>query len=239
MIYDQSEFDIRCEWGLNGIKMLAPISDVVVIVDVFSFTTSVEIATSRGALVYPYHGSSDSAQEYAASLGAHLAGDNPYGYSLSPSSLVEIPIGTCLVLPSPNGSLLSTNTGSTLTLAGCLRNARATAHAALRYGKRIALVPAGERWQNGSLRPALEDWLGAGAILRHFQRNLSPESLAAVASFEAAQPNLLLHLERCVSGKEKQVREEAGDISLAGALDVSGGVPVLRDGAYQTMEDYQ
>jgi 2-phosphosulfolactate phosphatase len=54
MIYDQSEFEIRCEWGLHGIKMLSPISDVVVIVDVFSFTTSVEIATSRGALVYPY-----------------------------------------------------------------------------------------------------------------------------------------------------------------------------------------
>ena len=31
---DQGEFDIRCEWGLRGVQTLAPISDVVVIVDV-------------------------------------------------------------------------------------------------------------------------------------------------------------------------------------------------------------
>jgi hypothetical protein len=47
---------------------------------------------------------------------------------------------------------------------------------------------------------------------------------------------LLQHLERCSSGKEKHAREEAGDIALAGALDVSQGVPILRDGAYQLLE---
>jgi 2-phosphosulfolactate phosphatase len=236
MIYDQAEFEIRCEWGLQGVEILSPISDVVIIVDVFSFSTSVEIATSRGALVYPFRGSGDATQEFAASLGAYLAGDNAYSYSLSPSSLVEIPGGTRLVLPSPNGSLLSMSTGTAVTLAGCLRNAGAVAHAARRYGKRIAVIPAGERWRDGSLRPALEDWLGAGAILRHLQGNLSPEAQAAVASFKDAQSDLLQHLERCSSGKEKHAREEAGDIALAGALDVSQGVPMLREGAYQLLE---
>jgi hypothetical protein len=61
----------------------------------------------------------------------------------------------------------------------------------------------------------------------------------AVTSFDPTLLDLLQFLEGCSSGKEKQVREEAGDIPLAGALDVSTGVPVLRDGAYQTMEDYQ
>jgi 2-phosphosulfolactate phosphatase len=147
--------------------------------DVFSFSTSVEIATSR-VLVYPYR-EGDLALEFAAPLGAYVAGDNPYGYSLSPSSLVEIPDGTRLVLPSPNGSLLSLSTGTAVTLAGCLRNASAVAHVACSYGKRIAVIPAGERWRDGSLRPALEDWIGAGAILRKIQGNLSPESKAAIA----------------------------------------------------------
>jgi hypothetical protein len=32
--YDQANFDIRCEWGLKGLEALAPISDVIVIVDI-------------------------------------------------------------------------------------------------------------------------------------------------------------------------------------------------------------
>jgi hypothetical protein len=54
MIFDQSEFDLRCEWGDRGVTHLAPISDVVVIVDVLSFSTSVEIATNNGAIIFPY-----------------------------------------------------------------------------------------------------------------------------------------------------------------------------------------
>lgn len=51
--FDQVEFDVRCEWGLAGVRHLAP-ADVMVIVDVLSFTTSVNIAVARGAVVYPY-----------------------------------------------------------------------------------------------------------------------------------------------------------------------------------------
>ena len=36
MTFNQCEFDIRCEWGENGVHQLAPISDAVIIVDVLS-----------------------------------------------------------------------------------------------------------------------------------------------------------------------------------------------------------
>jgi len=45
--FDQLEFDIRFEWGEHGVTTLAPISDVVIIVDVLSFSTSVELPARR------------------------------------------------------------------------------------------------------------------------------------------------------------------------------------------------
>lgn len=50
MKFDQADFNIRGEWGQQGVSQLAPISDVVVIVDVLSFSTCVDIVTSRGAI---------------------------------------------------------------------------------------------------------------------------------------------------------------------------------------------
>ena len=44
MFYDQTGFDARFEWGIEGIRRLAPVSDVMVIVDVLSFSTAVDVA---------------------------------------------------------------------------------------------------------------------------------------------------------------------------------------------------
>ena len=87
MIFDQSEFNVRCEWGEKGVALLAPISDVVIIVDMLSFSTAVEIATSRGALVYPYRWKDETAYLFARSINAEVADkNNERGYSLSPAS---------------------------------------------------------------------------------------------------------------------------------------------------------
>lgn len=177
MIFNESEFDLRCEWGFPGVAQLAPISDVIIIVDILSFLTSVEIATNNGAMIFPYQWRDESALDYAKNVNAELASRDrklSKGYSLAPSSLVNIPAGTRLVLPSPNGSFLSLNTGEIPTIAGCLRNAKAVAQFAQRYGNKISVIPSGERWEDGSLRSALEDLIGAGAILSYLEGIFSP-----------------------------------------------------------------
>ena len=234
MFFDQQESAVRCEWGPVGVEELAPQSDVVIIVDVLSFSTCVDVAVANGAAVYPYRRHDAAAQEYAASLGAILAAPRraQAGYTLSPASLRAIPAGTRLVLPSPNGSTLTLATGAVPTLAGCLRNAAAVARAAARLGRRIRVVPAGERWPDGSLRPALEDLIGAGAIIAHLPGPRSPEAEWAAATFAHFQPALLATLQRCSSGKELIGQGFAADVALAADLDCSRAAPLLTEGAY-------
>lgn len=237
MYYDQSEYTIRCEWGLTGLTELLPHSDVVIIIDVLSFTTCVDIGVGNEALIYPFRGTDDEALALAASLGAELAHRGPAqttGYSLSPSALQDIPAGTKLILPSPNGSLLSTATGNVPTLAGCLRNAAAVARMAQSIGNHISVIPAGERWRKDrSLRPSLEDMLGAGAIISQLQGKQSPEAEAAEAVFRQMKDSLTTALRGCSSGKELVGRGRAPDVDLAAMLNVSEAVPILIDNAYQ------
>lgn len=232
---NQAEFDLRCEWGEPGVQQLVAVSSVVVIVDVLSFSTCVDIAAAQGASIYPYRWKDESAVTYAASIPAQLASlhRDPERPSLSPGSLRTLTPGSRLVLPSPNGSNLSLQTGTILTIAACLRNAEAVARFLQPYRSGIAVIPAGERWPDGSLRFALEDWIGAGAILRGLAGRLSPEAAAAVAAFQVHQDRLPFALQQCSSGKELLDRGFATDVELAAQLNVSNTVPRLMEGAFR------
>ncbi|MCB0686072.1 MAG: 2-phosphosulfolactate phosphatase [Saprospiraceae bacterium] len=232
MLYSQGEYDIRLEWGIKGIEILAPISDVIIIVDVLSFSTCVDIATSRGAIIYPYRWKDHTATEYAKKNNAELASFQrgfKDGYSLSPGSLLDIIPKTRLILPSPNGSTLSLSTGNTPTLCGCLRNAAATAAFAKRLGQKIAIIPAGEQWTDHTLRVAFEDLAGAGAIISCLDGNLSPESESGLSTFDRIKDTLFENLKKCSSGKELIERGFHEDIELASQLNVSDNVPILKD----------
>lgn len=238
MYFDQQEYEVCFEWGLQGVQTLLPHCDVMIIVDVLSFTTCVDIAIGRGGMVYPYQGTAEALPEFAASHEALYATHgraSQNGFSLAPSSLISMTRGTKLVLPSPNGSKLSLATGNVPTLAGCLRNAQAVAKMAGYLGTHIGVIAAGERWPDGSLRPALEDLLGAGAIIAHINghRIRSPEAEVAMASFWHLQADLKGALLRCGSGKELVSRGFAEDVRLAAEYNSSTAVPSLVDGAYQ------
>src|SRR5215470_2586957 len=161
--FTQKAWACRCEWGPQAVVALAP-ADVTIVVDVFSFTTCVDVAVSRGAAILPYPWADPAAAEFARSHGAELAGKRRQTrYSLAPASYREVAAGFRCVLPSPNGAqvTLAAARAAPVVLAGSLRNARAVAAAAQRIGSRVNVIPAGERWADGSLRPALEDSLGA------------------------------------------------------------------------------
>jgi len=240
---------VRLDWGLTG--AVAAGADVSVIVDVLSFSTTVTVAVGRGTRVYPSPWAGARAQELADEHAATLAvgrleatkGGGVVAPSLSPAAfLTSEPVGR-VVLPSPNGSTIAaalSGRGSRVVV-GCLRNARAVAaHVgrALDRGASIGVIAAGERWvEDGSLRPALEDHLGAGAILSHLTDlghapRFSPEAESAAALFRASAGSLDRLIHDCVGGRELTALGFADDVAVAAALDSSSTVPVLRDGAF-------
>lgn len=223
---------VCCEWGAWGVRSLLPVADVFIIVDVLSFSTCVDVAVSRGATVWPYAWKNDSARRFAAERGALLADKRGDKYSLSPGSLRELPFGAQLVLPSPNGATLSLAATGRPTMCGCLRNAAAVAKAAGSYGPRVAVIPAGERWPDDSLRPCFEDWIGAGAIIEHLPGARSPEAEAALAAWQTARPRLLEQLRVCPSGQELIERGFPQDVGIAGEVNVSLSTPTMKEGAY-------
>ncbi|MCI0756094.1 2-phosphosulfolactate phosphatase [Teichococcus vastitatis] len=229
---------VLTEWGMAGVETLREQAAVLVIVDVLSFSTAVDIAVSQGATVFPFsYGDRRAAEVAAERVGAVLARPRKAAggqISLSPASLRAVMAGTRLMLPSPNGSRLSLACGDTPVLTGCLRNAAAVAQAArqIARGGAIGVVPAGERWPDESLRPAIEDLLGAGAIVHHLGLPCSPEAQVARDAFRSAADDLMRLIRASVSGRELIDRGFSNDVDVALEIEASGCAPFLSEGAY-------
>jgi len=141
-------------------------------------------------------------------------------------------------MPSPNGSTLSFIAASfgNRVIAGSLRNAMAVADAVRAQGQSVAVIAAGERWQSGNLRLALEDLIGAGAIVSYLDESrLSPEAKSAKAVFQSVKLNLRSTLMECASGRELVDRGFAEDVEIASCLNESSVVPLLMEGAFTRM----
>lgn len=248
----QGAYAVRTEWGPTGARALTAAGDVdvAVVVDVLSFTTTVTVALERGITVFPFAWKDERAGAYAAEVGATLAvgrleaeRDGVGGVSLSPAAMSRVEGVDRIVLPSPNGSSIAAALqGDAVTVvAASLRNAAAVADWMLPQilGGNAVVVPAGERWPDGSLRPAVEDLWGAGAVIAALvdlgiaADLLSPEARVAEAAFRAVRPRLATELHDCASGRELIAKGYADDVRLAAEVDASTVVPVLSDGAFR------
>jgi len=238
--YAQHGFSIGFDWGPVGAEVVA--GDIVAVVDVLSFTTAVTVAADLGIEVYPYRWRDETAVAYAERYDAKLAvgrsAAGPDDVSLSPATIRRVTGVTRLVLPSPNGSTIAqqlSDSGATV-VAVSLRNRIAAAdwvRAKLseQPDVKVVAIAAGERWNDGSLRPAVEDLWGAGGFLSALQQSsLSPEARAAVAAYDAVAQDLPTMLHDCAGGRELTQYGFPEDVAIAAELDASQSVPVLRDG---------
>lgn len=242
--YDQHGYRIGFDWGPVGAEVVA--GNLVAVVDVLSFTTAVTVAADLGIDVYPYRWRDETAVAYAKQYDAHLAVGRseagPGKVSLSPITIRQVTGVTRLVLPSPNGSTIAqqlSDSGATV-IAVSLRNRLAAAQwvnqrLAEDPTLKVVAIAAGERWRDGSLRPAVEDLWGAGGFLSALQSGgLSPEARTAVAAYDAVADELPSLLHDCAGGRELTQYGYPEDVRIAAEVDESHSVPVLRDGKLTT-----
>lgn len=239
----QSGHGLRFDWGPEGARVLGPEVACLVVVDVLSFTTSVSVAVEAGTAVYPHpwRDATDFALARAAvpAVGRReVSAEHPW--SLSPAGLRRAPAVPRLVLPSPNGSAIAAAAGERTVVAACLRNAGAVGRwlAGLGYGtpdRPVAVVAAGERWPEGGLRPAVEDLLGAGAVLAALAAltggSPSPEAAAAAAAYTGTA-DVAAAVTECASGRELERGGFGRDVAVAIESDSSDIVPVRVGGAF-------
>lgn len=227
--FDQSRYQVRFEWGTRGLARLAP-ADVVVVVDVLRFSSTVTSRVDAGETVPLDAAAHAVSLKGAAVARAAATRTAAQAAALAPSTAAQSSVASG---PQP------------LVLLGALRNASAVADAIVaeqhRRGTRtsVAVIAAGEltsREPNADLRVAVEDLLGAGAVIDALSArgidHTSPESAAACESFRGLRGAVRHLLTASGSGQELLERGARDEVLAAADVDASASVPALRDGVF-------
>jgi 2-phosphosulfolactate phosphatase len=209
--YDQSRYQVRTEWGADGLARLAP-ADIVVVVDVLLFSSDVADAVDRGVVVGPVT-VSGAAQE--PGIGAE---DHRIAARAAAS-------GALVIL----GSLRNAAAVADAVLAEQHRRAGRTS---------VAVIAAGER-DGERTRFAVEDQLGAGAVIDALAArgidHTSPEAAAACEAFRGLRPAVRHLLTASGSGQRLLADGHRDRVLAAAQLDDLTAVPVLHDGVYRAL----
>ena len=237
-----TQYPYRCklERGWKGARDAAERQDILVVVDTLSFSTTAVTAVHHGGIVYPCARDEDRFA-FAHRVGAEAAVGRPDvpekgRFSLSPLTYLNLRPGARIVIASPNGATCSRYARRVpCLLVGCLLNARAVAGVLSRLlqttQRSISILSCGERWaepgEDGPLRFAIEDDLGAGAILAHLDCEKSPEARVCEGAFKHVRHDLLDVLRDCGSGRELSKRGFGEDVNHAARLNGYDTVPAM------------
>ena len=205
--FDQHRYQVRHDWGIEGLRRLAS-ADVVVIVDVLRFSTTVTDAVARGETV-------------ALDADAHAVSINGAALAEAAAQSGAVVLLGCL-----------RNAAAVARAALDIQHERATrtSIAVIAAGELAGREP------GSPLRFAVEDQLGAGAIVDALGDlgvdHTSPEAAAACEAFRGLRGAVRHLLTASGSGQELLDRDARDEVLNAAAVDAASVVPVLRDGTF-------
>jgi 2-phosphosulfolactate phosphatase len=224
--FQQLSWRVRHDWGHAGARRAAQRGDAVVVVDLMRFSSACAVAVARGVWLRPV---------------AEPPADPAARRWLSPLSYEGVAPGMRLELWSPNGATCcALAERAPRVWVGALVNAAAVAGAVSRWlagsERAVTVLSAGERWaepaDDGALRFAIEDYLGAGAILSRLDASLprSPEARVCEAAWQGSAAHVRELLLGSGSGQELLARGREAELELLMRIDSLDSAPVIRDG---------
>ena len=203
--YDQSRYQLRFDWGQDGLARLAP-ADVVIVVDVLRFSSTVTDRVGAGETV-PH----DDALRATSVNGAPLA-------DAAAATGAVVMLGGFRNAAAVADAVLAEQQrrGTRTSVAIVAAGEQADAAAPLRFAVEDQLGA-------GAVLGALEA-LGID--------HTSPEAAAASESFRGLRLAVRHLLTASGSGQELIERGLRDEALRAAQLDAESAVPVLRDGAW-------
>jgi 2-phosphosulfolactate phosphatase len=241
-IFNQSPFQCRMDWGIRGVKEASLRGDIIIVVDVLSFSSAITNAIHQEAIIYPFPRTGDI-NEFGKLVEAEVcilerARARELGLpSLSATSFNESHKGKRYVISSINGATCVKEANeNNYIFIGCLLNASAVASVVNQIQKdknlNITVIASGERWSGTKdeprdLRPSIEDYLGAGAILELLDGTKSPEAQVCIGAYKNSKSELNTLILDCSSGRELVSMGFPEDVKFCSQVDVLKEVPIL------------
>lgn len=205
--FTQSSYQVRFEWGVEGLTRLAP-TDVTVVVDVLRFSSTVIQAVERGETV------ALDAEARAASLnGAAVAAAAPGLVLLGGLRNAAAVAGAILAEQERRGARTS------IAVIACGERTSRDDGAPVRFAVEDFLGA-------GAVIAALSD-LGID--------HSSPEAAVAGEGFRALRGAAKHLLTASGSGRELDAAGLRDEVLAAAAVDAASVVPVLRDGVFTAL----
>ncbi len=204
---DQAAYQVRLDWGVDGLARLAP-ADIVVVVDVLRFSSTVIAAVETDGAV------GADAAVWAASIN---------GAAVARAAAAE---GATVLA----GGLRNAGAVADAVLRMQEDRGARTSVAVIAAGELVS-SDAG-----APLRFAVEDQLGAGAVVDALAAigidHSSPEAVAACESFRALRGAVRHLLTASGSGRELIDLGLRDEVIAAASVDAASVVPVLRNGSW-------
>ncbi len=241
-IFDQSPYQCRMDWGVKGVMEASNRGDIIIIVDVLSFSSAVINAVYNGVIIYPFPRTGDI-NEFGKLVDAEVcilerSRARELGLpSLSATSFNKSHQYKKYVLSSINGAtcVKVANESVTILIGGLLNRAavaKVVNNLQKEINKNVTVIACGERWKSKGeepkeLRPSIEDYLGVGAILEKLEGTKSPEAKVCISAFKNSQSSLFELISDSGSGRELLNMEFPEDVEFSCQLDKFDAVPIL------------
>lgn len=202
--FDQSAYQVRLEWGVEGLARLAP-ADVTVVVDVLRFSSTVIQAVERGETV-------------TLDASAHAV-------SLNGAAVADVAPGLVLI-----GGLRNAAAVARAILAEQQRRAARTSIAVIACGERTSRDEGAPL--RFAVEDLLGAGAVVDALAELGVDHSSPDAAVAGEAFRSLRGAAKHLLTASGSGRELEAAGLRDEVLAAAAVDAASVVPVLRGGVY-------